>query len=122
MRRGRRRGGPRARGRARVGRRGRAGRAGRGGARTRLPQLGRQGRFVMGRVYDALKRAAKKNGARGNGRGEHPRDAREEKGIAPVSDSNGNGAHAEVNAKANANSRTAAAVLDEPAAVSNRSE
>src|SRR4051812_41253039 len=55
----------------------------------------------MGRVYEALKRAAEQNGARGktNGNGEH---AREEKSLAPLAESNGNGSHAESNAKPHA--------------------
>ena len=64
----------------------------------------------MGRVYDALKRAAEQNGAGGNVNNGHAARAGEEKGIAPVSDSNGNGSHAEREAKA----RSIAAVMDEP--------
>jgi capsular exopolysaccharide synthesis family protein len=62
----------------------------------------------MGRVYEALKRAAEHNGARGNG------DAapREEKSIAPLAESNGNGSHADGNAK----TRVASAVVEESAA------
>jgi len=72
----------------------------------------------MGRVYEALKRAAEQNGSRGktNGNGEPSSHAREEKGIAPRADTNGNGSHADASAHAesNAKSRSVAAVMDEP--------
>ncbi|HKG14767.1 MAG TPA: CpsD/CapB family tyrosine-protein kinase [Pyrinomonadaceae bacterium] len=60
----------------------------------------------MGRVYEALKRAAEQNGARGktNGNGEPPSHAREEKGLAPHADANGNGSHSESGAKSHAES------------------
>ena len=53
----------------------------------------------MGRVYEALKRAAEQNGARGKTNGAAERK-REEKSIAPHADSNGNGSHSESNAHA----------------------
>jgi capsular exopolysaccharide synthesis family protein len=54
----------------------------------------------MGRVYEALKRAAAQNGANGKGEGANGKGAavpgrREEKGLAPAAESNGrNGSHA----------------------------
>jgi capsular exopolysaccharide synthesis family protein len=68
----------------------------------------------MGRVYEALRRAAEQNGARDETKNGRAPRAGEEKGIAPASDSNGNGAHAEANAKA----RSAVAAVEEPARAS----
>lgn len=70
----------------------------------------------MGRVYEALRRAAEQNGARGNGNGEPSSHTREEKGLAPHAGTNGNGSHADASARAEreAKSRSAAAVADEP--------
>jgi capsular exopolysaccharide synthesis family protein len=68
----------------------------------------------MGRVYEALKRAAEQNGASGNGKGEHKR---EEKSIAPHADSNGNGSHSDVDVSAHAEtvkSVRAVAAVEEP--------
>jgi capsular exopolysaccharide synthesis family protein len=70
----------------------------------------------MGRVYEALKRAAEQNGANGNG-GAAPR---EEKGLAPLAESNGSGPHAAPDSKARseaaAKAHSAAAAVEEPAA------
>jgi capsular exopolysaccharide synthesis family protein len=56
----------------------------------------------MGRVYEALKRAAEQNGANGKTNGKADKEsaprAREEKGIAPLAESNG--ARADLSAKA----------------------
>ncbi|HEV7891026.1 MAG TPA: CpsD/CapB family tyrosine-protein kinase [Pyrinomonadaceae bacterium] len=72
----------------------------------------------MGRVYEALKRAAEQNGAggNGNGNGEPSSHTREEKGLAPHADTNGNGSHADAKAHAerDAKSRSVAAVADGP--------
>jgi capsular exopolysaccharide synthesis family protein len=73
----------------------------------------------MGRVYEALKRAAEQNGAGGktNGNGEPSSHTREEKGLAPHADTNGNGSHAadaKARAATEAKSRSAAAVADAP--------
>lgn len=65
----------------------------------------------MGRVYEALKRAAEQNGARtnGNGNGEPSSHTREEKGLAPHAETNGNGSRADASAR-EAKSRPASAV------------
>jgi capsular exopolysaccharide synthesis family protein len=56
----------------------------------------------MGRVYEALKRAAEHNGARGNGNGDAAPRERGEKAIAPLAESNGNGSHSDANEKTRA--------------------
>jgi capsular exopolysaccharide synthesis family protein len=75
----------------------------------------------MGRVYEALRRAAEQNGARGktNGNGEHSPHTREEKSLAPLADSNGNGSHSESNAHAETTkSVRAVAAVEEPSKTS----
>lgn len=71
----------------------------------------------MGRVYEALKRAAEQNGSGGktNGNGERPSHAREEKGLAPHADSNGNGhgSHADAKARAESSTKSLSAVAVE---------
>jgi capsular exopolysaccharide synthesis family protein len=74
----------------------------------------------MGRVYEALKRAAEQNGARGNGNGngDSSSQAREEKGLAPHAESNGNGSRTDASAKPHAEASKkvrAVAAVEEPA-------
>jgi capsular exopolysaccharide synthesis family protein len=69
----------------------------------------------MGRVYEALKRAAQQNGAQGNHDGEPEAAPRAEKGIAPVAapESNGhNGSHAPEGATARGGAKVAALAPD----------
>src|SRR5205085_5469429 len=79
----------------RRGRRGRGSDARRQRTQPRLQPLGQQRRFVMGRVYDALKRAAESGGAGVRRNGTDDAAARAEKTLASVAETNGrNGTHA----------------------------
>jgi capsular exopolysaccharide synthesis family protein len=72
----------------------------------------------MGRVYEALKRAAEQNGAHGktNGNGEPSSHAREEKGLAPHAESNGNGSHTDAKAHAETSTKVRAVAAVEESA------
>jgi capsular exopolysaccharide synthesis family protein len=73
----------------------------------------------MGRVYEALKRAAEQNGARGNGNGDAASHSREEKGVAPLAESNGNGSHADASAHAEMVAKVRAVAAVEESAAKN---
>ena len=75
----------------------------------------------MGRVYEALKRAAEQNGARGNGNGngDAASHSREEKSIAPLAESNGNGSHADASAHAETATKVRAVAAVEESAAKN---
>jgi capsular exopolysaccharide synthesis family protein len=72
----------------------------------------------MGRVYEALKRAAEQNGAHGktNGNGESSSHLREERSIAPHAESNGNGSHTDAKAHAEASTKVRAVAAVEESA------
>src|SRR3954454_4724987 len=72
----------------------------------------------MGRVYEALKRAAEQNGARGktNGNGESSSHAREERGLAPHVESNGNGSHTDAKSHAETSTKVRAVAAVEESA------
>jgi capsular exopolysaccharide synthesis family protein len=74
----------------------------------------------MGRVYEALKRAAEQNGAHGetNGNGESSSHPREERAIAPHAESNGNGSHTDAKAHAETARVRAVTAVEESAKTS----